>query len=199
MLLVYSQAFHSTQCVRVHCSFSPGPHTKTQISSKHFPSKHMHGCSVSYIPAQVHAEQLPVCIQWVHHTLVRAHTHTSNESNCNFNKFTHPPSLSHTCRHTLIEATVGSEWWALRATGQGPHEKPLCLGGTELRGQQVHQLNEGQPPAHTHIHTHTHTHSQRVWERGVQTQSTIDKRMMIHTYGYKQRNILYEDAHRTAL
>lgn len=37
----------------------------------------------------------------------------------------------HTCRHAFVGAMVASEWWALRATGQGPHEKLLCLGGTK--------------------------------------------------------------------
>lgn len=114
------------------------------------------------------------------HTVILTETHTQRHTqviNQTVNSTNLPfLPLRHTRRHTHMEATVGSEWWALRATGQGPHEKPLCLGGMEQRGQQVHQPNEGWPQAHTHIHTHG-----RGLEGVVQTQSAIDKRMMIHT------------------
>ena len=91
----------------------------------------------------------------------RTHTHTQviNQTVISTNSPLVPrPSPSHTCRHTPVEeAAVGGEWWALRATGQGPHEKPLCLGGTEQRGHQVHRPNEGWF-GHQHTHAHTHTH-----------------------------------------
>lgn len=48
------------------------------------------------------------------------------------------------------------------------------------RGHQVHQSNQGWPPALRHTHTHMHTTRGR-GGGGVKTQSAVDKRMMIHT------------------
>lgn len=59
---------------------------------------------------------------------------------------------------------------------RGPHEKPLCLGGTEERGQQVQRPIQGWPPAHTH--THANKQLKGVEWRGLQIQSAMDKRLV---------------------
>lgn len=87
------------------------------------------------------------------HTRMHGHAYRNTRTQAINQTAISTNSPSRTCRHTLAEAMVGTEWWALRATSQGPHEKPLCLGGTEERGQQVHQPDQGWPPAHTHTQT----------------------------------------------
>lgn len=57
---------------------------------------------------------------------------------------------------------------------RGPHEKPLCLGGTEERGQRVQQPIQRWPPAHTHMNKQP----KGVEWWGLQIQSAVDKRLV---------------------
>ncbi len=181
--LVYGQALHSKQCVRVHCSFSPGSHTHAHISSKHFPSTHTHAqlqgvlyscSSLCRTAPSVHVECTQSTDAHTHtviltetHTHTHTHTHTQviNQTvistNSPFLPLPHTHADTHSQKPRLV---VNGGLWERLARG---HMRSPCVW--EARSREVtrftsptrdgHHLTR----THTHAHTHTHTHSYRGW------------------------------------
>lgn len=126
-------------------------------------SIHTHlSCSTSCFPIRAREEQH---IERARHAQMHTNAQVINQTVISNN------SASLPLPHTPVEALVGADWWAVRATSWGPHEKPLLMGGAEEKGQQVHQHSQGRPPAYSHTTA----------RGGAKTQSAIDKRMMGHT------------------
>lgn len=82
-------------------------------------------------------------------------------------------------------------------TGQGPHEKPLCLRCMEQGGHQVRNPNKGWPPALSITHTQPEGVGRE--EGGEETQSGIDEKMIMQTRTDTKRHTLFEHAHRAVL
>lgn len=111
------------------------------------------------------------------HTHTHTHTYAQAINQTVISQIDPPLPLLYSNTNPLIKATITSEWWALRVTGQRPHEKTVCLRGTEQEGHQVHHLNKGMATS-----SHAHTNILKGLGGGVQIQSARDKRMIIRAH-----------------